>query len=50
MHWDAYTVCSVSSGATLVVLSLLGIGSKKDRLWSLLGGGAFALLSPWPSG
>lgn len=42
MHWDAYTVCSVLSGAILVLLGLAPIGAKpKDRFGCLAGGAAF---------
>src|SRR5579862_8582420 len=42
MHWDAYTICSVASGATLVVLAVAGVGSTRERMVSLVAGLAFA--------
>lgn len=41
MHWDAYTIFSVLSGVTLVILAMVPGLSGKDRLWALLGGVAF---------
>jgi hypothetical protein len=43
MHWDGYTVCSVISGAILVLAAIAGQGlSAQDRLYGLIGGGFFA--------
>jgi hypothetical protein len=43
MHWDGYTVCSVISGAIVVLAAIAGQGlSIQDRLYGLMGGGFFA--------
>jgi hypothetical protein len=43
MHWDGYTVCSVISGAMVVLAAIVGQGlSVQDRLYGLVGGGFFA--------
>jgi hypothetical protein len=43
MHWDGYTVCSVISGAIVVLATIAGQGlSAQDRLYGLMGGGFFS--------
>jgi hypothetical protein len=42
MHWDGYTICSVISGAIVVLATIAGQGlSAQDRLYGLMGGGFF---------